>query len=292
MNRSWLFVPADSERKLAKAGGAGADVLILDLEDSVMPERKAIAREMMRAHLDGLADRRRWWVRVNSLSSGELLTDLVATVPARPAGILLPKIFGPEDLITVEHYLDALEAQHGLESGSIRIAVLVTETPAALLRLGELICQPHPRVSAVFWGAEDLSSAMGAGSPRDANGAWYPAYEFARTQALLVAHAWGVEAVDTVYVDFHSDEGLRASCAVSRHGGFTGRVAIHPCQVATINKAYSPNEEEVRLAQQVIDAFARAAGSAGAVSIDGEMYDLPHLNAARRLLASAEIKHD
>lgn len=292
MNRSWLFVPADSERKLAKAAGAGADVLILDLEDSVMPERKEVAREMMRAHLDGLADRRRWWVRVNSLSSGELLTDLVATVPARPAGILLPKIFGPEDLITVEHYLDALEVQHDIKPGSIHIAVLVTETPAALLRLGELISQPHPRVSAVFWGAEDLSSAMGAGCPRDANGAWYPTYEFARTQALLVAHAWGVEAVDTVYVDFHSDEGLRASCTVSRHDGFTGRVAIHPCQVATINKAYSPSDDEVRLAQHVIDAFAQAAGSAGAVSIDGEMYDLPHLKAARRLLASAEIKHD
>lgn len=286
MIRSWLFVPADSERKLAKSANTDADALVLDLEDSVLPERKPLAREMLRAHLDAQTDRSRFWVRVNALSSGELLTDLVAAVSSRPAGIVLPKIFGPEDLMTVEHYLDALEVQRGLEPGSIRIAVLVTETPAAILRLGELIRQPHPRVSAVLWGAEDLSSAMGAGDPRDAEGAWRPTYEFARSQALLTAHAWGVEAIDTVYVDFHNPDGLNRSCAVSRHDGFTGRVAIHPNQVAIINKAYSPDEGEVMLAQRIVAAFT---GGAGAVAIDGKMYDIPHLKAAHRLLASVEV---
>lgn len=288
MIRSWMFVPADSERKLAKSGSIAADALVLDLEDSVLPERKPLARKMLREHLAAQTDCSRYWVRVNALCSGELLADLVAVVPSRPAGIVLPKIFGPEDLCTVEHYLDALEVQHGLEPGAIRLAVLVTETPAAILRLGELISQPHPRVAAVLWGAEDLSSAMGAGDPRDEAGAWRPTYEFARTQALLTAHAWGVEAVDTVYVDFHNPAGLEAACAVSRHDGFTGRVAIHPNQVEIINTSYSPDAQEVLLAQRIVAAFASGAG---AVAIDGKMYDIPHLKAAHRLLASQEVGH-
>ncbi|MCK8683311.1 HpcH/HpaI aldolase/citrate lyase family protein [Pseudomonas umsongensis] len=283
-----LFVPADSERKLARAAEAGADALVLDLEDSVLPERKPLARTMMRAHLDAFDDHSRWWVRVNSLSSGELLADLVATVPARPFGIVLPKIFGPDDLVTVGHYLEALEVAHGLEIGAIRIAVLVTETPSAVLRLGELISRSYPRVTAVMWGAEDLSSAMGAGDPRDLQGKWRPTYEYARTQALLAAHALGVEAIDTVYVDFHDPDGLAASCAVSRHDGFTGRVAIHPNQVATLNKAYSPDAIEIELAQRIVAAFASGAG---AVAIDGKMYDIPHLKAANRLLATLEVSH-
>jgi citrate lyase subunit beta/citryl-CoA lyase len=288
MIRSWLFVPADSERKLAKSNNSPADALVFDLEDSVLPERKPLAREMLRAHLHTLTDHSRVWIRVNSLACGELLTDLVTAVGCRPAGIVLPKIFGPEDLCAVEHYLEALEVQNGLAPESIRLAVLVTETPAALLRLGELVRQPHPRVSAVLWGAEDLSSAMGAGDPRDEQGAWRPAYEYARSQALLTAHAWGVEAIDTVYVDFHSPDGLVKSCAVSRHDGFTGRVAIHPNQVDTINKTYSPDEGEVQLARRIVAAFADGAG---AVAIDGKMYDIPHLKAASRLLASLETSH-
>jgi citrate lyase subunit beta/citryl-CoA lyase len=249
-----LFVPADSERKLARAAEAGADALVLDLEDSVLPERKPLARTMMRVHLNAFDDHSLWWVRVNSLSSGELLADLVAAVPARPFGIVLPKIFAPEDLVTVGHYLDALEAEHGLEIGSIRIAVLVTETPSALLRLGELVSRSFPRLTAVMWGAEDLSSVMGAGDPRNAQ----------------------------------DPEGLATSCAVSRHDGFTGRVAIHPNQVAIINSAYSPDAVEIELAQRIVAAFADGAG---AVAIDGKMYDIPHLKAANRLLATLEVTY-
>ena len=285
MIRSMLFVPADSERKLAHAAGAGADAVVLDLEDSVIPERKPLARSMMLAYLRDAVDRQRWWVRVNSLSSGELLADLVATVPAKPYGILLPKIFCAEDLVTVGHYLDALEAVHGIEAGSIHIAVLVTETPSALLRMGELVSRSYPRVKAVLWGAEDLSSAMGAGDPRTTKGAWRPTYEFARTQALLVAHALGVEAIDTVYVDFHDPQGLHDASKESRHDGFTGRVAIHPNQVAIINSAYSPDAVEIELAQRIVAAFADGVG---AVAIDGKMYDIPHLKAARRLLDTLE----
>jgi citrate lyase subunit beta / citryl-CoA lyase len=282
--RSILFVPADSEKKLGKAGSIGADALVIDLEDSVLPERKPLAREMMAAWLRGLADRRQWWVRVNDLRSGELLKDLAAAVPARPAGIVLPKLHGPEDVATVGHYLDMLEVEHGLAAGAIRIIAVVTETPSMMLRMGELARQAHPRISHVIWGGEDLSAAMGAGDPRTPEGAWRPMYEYARCQCLLAGHAIGAEVIDTVYVDFREPSGLRQACAASRYDGFTGRVAIHPDQVAVINETFSPSEAELFMARRVVEAFAAGAG---AVSIDGKMYDIPHLKAARRLLASS-----
>lgn len=283
MIRSTLFVPADSEKKLSKAASAGADALVLDLEDAVLPARKPVAREMMQAYLASLPSREHIWVRVNDLGSGEVLKDLVRVVPARPAGILLPKIKGPEDLVVMAHYLDALEAEHGLEPGQLRITAIVTETPAAMLRMGELVRQAHPRISHVTWGGEDLSAAMGAGDPRTPQGAWRPMYEYARNQCLLLGHAIGAEVLDTAYVNFKDPEGLRASCLQSRYDGFTGRIAIHPDQVPIINEAFTPTATERQLAQRIVDAFK---GGAGAVSIDGKMYDVPHLKAARRLLAS------
>lgn len=284
MIRSILFVPADSEKKLGKAGSTGADALVIDLEDSVLPERKPLAREMMGNWLRALPDRRQWWVRVNDLRSGQLLKDLAAVVPARPAGIVLPKIQGPEDVATVGHYLDALEAEHGLDPASLRIIAVVTETPSMMLRMGELAKQAHPRISHVIWGGEDLSAAMGAGDPRTAEGAWRPMYEYARCQALLAGHALGAEVIDTVYVDFRDPAGLRKACAASRYDGFTGRVAIHPDQVAAINESFTPSEAELVMARRVVEAFAAGAG---AVSIDGKMYDIPHLKAAQRLLATS-----
>ena len=281
--RSLLFVPADSERKLAKAADARADALIVDLEDSVAGERKATARQLAAEYVKSAHGGPELWVRVNDLRSGQLLPDLTAVVPARPAGIVLPKIEGPADIVAVAHYLDAIEAAHGLGAGSTGMLVLVTETPAALLRLPQLLELECARLRALTWGAEDLSAALGAGDPRGA-GAWRSTYEFARIQCLLTAHALSLEAIDTVFVDFRNVDGLAADCASSRHDGFTGRLAIHPDQVAVINAAYTPSEAERQLAQRVIDAFA---GGAGTVSIDGKMFDLPHLKAAQRLLRRA-----
>ena len=284
MIRSILFVPADSEKKLGKANATAADAVVVDLEDAVLPERKPVAREIMGAWFRALPDRGRWWVRVNDLHSGDLLRDLAAAVPARPAGIVLPKIQGPEDVAAVGHYLDALEVEHGLPSGAIRITAVVTETPSMMLRMGELARQAHPRISHVIWGGEDLSAAMGAGDPRTPAGAWRPMYEYERCQCLLIGHAIGVEVIDTVYVNYKDPAGLHSACAASRYDGFTGRVAIHPDQVPVINEAFTPTAAELAMARRVVEAFA--AGS-GAVSIDGKMYDIPHLKAARRLLDSS-----
>ncbi len=284
--KSILFVPADNERKLAKAVSCGADALAFDLEDSVLPDRKPLARTLLVEYLKTYAGTSEAWIRVNDLASGELLRDLAAVVASKPVGIVLPKVFGPEDITTVSHYLDMAETQAGLPLGSIAIAAVITETPAAVLRMGEFTRASLPRLKALMWGGEDLSSAMGAGDPRAADGRWRPVYEHARTQCLLAAHALGIEAMDTVYVDFKNQEGCRTNSESARYDGFTGKIAIHPDQVPVINAAFSPSEEELAQARRVIAAFESGDG---AVKLDGKMLDIPHLKAARRLLASAGV---
>jgi hypothetical protein len=188
--RSLLFVPADSERKLARAGGADADAVILDLEDSVPPDRKTAARGLAREYLQNHSGQP-VWVRVNDLVSGELLRDLAALTAVRPEGIVLPKIRGPEDVATVAHYLEALEFTNAVDR-PIPILALVTETPIAVLRMGDLASAALPRLMGIGWGAEDLSAALGAGNPRLPSGAWRYTYEHARSQCLLAGHRFGV----------------------------------------------------------------------------------------------------
>jgi citrate lyase subunit beta/citryl-CoA lyase len=281
--RSLLFVPADNERKLAKAAGIGADALVFDLEDSVLPPRKATARKMLAEYLGSYSGKSEVWVRVNDLGSGELLKDLVAAVPMKPVGILLPKIFSAEDLDTVGHYLDMAEAAHDIAAGSLGIITVSTETPSAVLRMPELLNRQRPRLKVLTWGAEDLSTALAAGEPRTADGAWRPVYQHARTQCLLAAHALGIEAMDTVYVDFRDSEGCRRNCETARHEGFTGKIAIHPDQVPVINEAFTPSAAELDFARRVIAAFESGSGAA---SLDGKMIDMPHLKSAQRLLKS------
>jgi citrate lyase subunit beta/citryl-CoA lyase len=279
--RSMLFVPADSDRKLAKAAGAGADALILDLEDSVQAQRKTIARGAVRDYL-AAPHSVPVWIRINALQSGESTADLAAIDDVPPAGIVLPKIRGPEDLIEAHRQLSELESARGFTASSIALLALVTETPAAVLRMHELLAAPIPRLAALSWGAEDLSTALGAGDPRLPDGGWRPLYEYARCRVLLTAHALQTEVLDTVFVDFKDAEGLSRSCRASRYDGFTGRLAIHPDQVPIINAAFTPSEAELAFAQRVVDAFASGSG---AVPLDGKMLDIPHLNAAKRLLA-------
>ncbi len=280
--KSLLFVPADNERKLAKAQSCGADALVFDLEDSVLPARKPLARQMLVEYLKTYSGSSQVWIRVNDLACGETLADLAAVIGSAPVGIVLPKIFGPECLERVSHYLDMAETSAGRPLGSTTILAVCTETPAAVLRMGEMPKKPIPRLRGMLWGGEDLSSAMGAGDPRAPDGSWRPVYEYARSQCLLACHALGVEAIDTVYVDFKNPEGCRANSTAARYDGFTGKVAIHPDQVPIINAAFSPSEDEIAFARRVLEAFE---GGAGAVSLDGKMLDVPHLKAARRLLA-------
>ncbi len=278
--RSLLFVPADSERKLAKANDAAADALILDLEDSVMPHRKADARRLLAAWLTARVPDSRVWIRVNEPGSTALLEDLAAVV-LRPCGIVLPKIRGPEDVRSVSDYLTMAEAIHSAPAGGIRIIAVCTETPSAVLRMEQLAAAALPRLAGLIWGGEDLSSALGADDPRTDDGSWRPVYQHARTQCLLAARALDVMAIDTVFVDVRDAEGCRRSALAARRDGFDAKIAIHPDQAVVINAAFTPTPAECERARRIVAAFETGAG---AVLFEGRMLDLPHLKAARRVL--------
>jgi len=272
--RSLLFVPADSERKLARGLESGADALILDLEDSVTLAAKPAAREAVAAFLH----RERpipLYVRINPLDSGLADDDLAAVLPARPDGIVLPKAEGAPSLKMLDAKLD----------GAIAILPIATETPAAIFALGDY-GGVTDRLAGLTWGAEDLPAAIGAATAREADGSYTAPYQLARSLTLFGAHAAGVPAIETVYPDFRDLDGLAAYAARGARDGFAGMMAIHPAQVPVINAAFTPSAEAVAHARRVVDLFAANPG-AGALALDGKMVDAPHLKAARSLLARA-----
>ena len=291
--RSFLFVPGDSEKKLGKVDGTAADAFIFDLEDAVAPARKPVARDMVPTFIKDRprADRTsQMWVRVNPLDTPWTLDDLAAIVPAAPDGIMLPKVNGPEDVREVSNYLSALETFAGVEVGSIKILPVATETAISPFRLGDYAGAKLDRLYGLTWGAEDLSSAIGASGNTDEAGQWTHTYKMVRSLCLLGAHAAGTEAVDTLYVDFRDPDGLRASCRAARAEGFSGRIAIHPAQVEVINEAFSPSPEEVDFARRVVNLFA-ANPDSGTLGLDGKMLDIPHLKQAQKTLAIREARH-
>ena len=284
--RSWLYVPGDNDRKLARCDGSGADAIVLDLEDSVAEGNRPAARQKVRAFLDArpIADRRmQLWVRINAFDDSALV-DLAAVVGGAPDGIVLPKIDGPDDVERLGHHLDALEVRDGIPLGQTKIVAVATETAAAVLRLPEFAKAKLPRLEGLNWGAEDLSAAIGASTNVDSGGRWALTYRWTRSAVLLAAKAAGVQAIETVYVDYKDTEGLRASCREAAQEGFTSRAAIHPDQVAPINEAFAPSPEDVALATKIVAAFDKAEG-VGTIGIDGKMFDIPHLKRARNVLA-------
>jgi citrate lyase subunit beta / citryl-CoA lyase len=286
--RSLLFVPGDSPRKLAKGLESGADALIVDLEDSVAADRKAQARAATLAFLNDVgatAQRPRLLVRVNGLDTGLTDADLDAVVAGRPDAILLPKAEGGPSVVHLDAKLAAREAIAGLPDGAIRIMAIATETAAALFAAGTY-AGASARLSALTWGAEDLSADLGAETNRDEEGRFTGPFRLARSLCVAAAAAAKVAALDTVFVDFRNVQGLRRECEEARRDGFTGKLAIHPGQVAVINEVFTPSAAEIAKAQAVIAAFAAAPG-VGVVGIDGLMYDRPHLERAKRLLARA-----
>jgi citrate lyase subunit beta / citryl-CoA lyase len=284
--RSLLFIPADSERKLDRGRQSGADAVILDLEDSVVPANRPAARIQARAFLASSRSAGfRRYVRINPLPSGATLDDLVAVVPERPDGILLPKCL-PADVRTLGDYLSALETAYGLTLGAIWVIAIATETPAAMLALAGHAHGGYAGLSArlegITWGAEDLAAALG-GHNRRLDGIYDDVYRLARTLCLLAAAAAEAAPIDTIYTDFRDGEGLAAECAAARRSGFTAKMAIHPAQIPVINKAFSVTEEELVWAHKVVAAFAENP-DAGTLALDGRMVDRPHLTLARRLL--------
>lgn len=282
MIRSFLFTPADDEGKVEKALASAADAVILDLEDSVAPARRPAARRIAARHA---RSREQVWVRINPLDSEDADVDLEEVVAGGPAGIVLPKPESAADAIDLAARLDELEAANKLPAGGIRILAICTERPEALFALGGYR-DSTPRLAGLAWGAEDLSAAVGARTARAANGAWLPPYELARSLCLFGAAAAGVAAIDTVYTDFRDADGLRTYAGAARRDGFTGMLAIHPAQVAVINDAFRPTQDEIDAARRIVELFDANPG-AGTLGLDGRMLDRPHLEQARRLLAVA-----
>jgi citrate lyase subunit beta/citryl-CoA lyase len=271
--RSWLFVPADSERKVEKALESEADAIIFDLEDSVVPAQKAAARDILR----GLPKRSggpEWWVRVNPVGSEFHKDDLHLIGVADIHGIVLPKAESGADVTRLAH-----------RTGNIPIHAIVTETAASLFGLLSYR-DPNSPLAAMSWGAEDLSAALGASSKYDEDGELSFTYKLARSLCLAGAVAAGVQPVDGVFADFRDDEGLRDEAEAARREGFTGKLAIHPAQVPVINAAFTPSDEDVRHAEEIVAAF-EAHPTAGTLSVGGKMVDRPHLVQARRVLERA-----
>jgi citrate lyase subunit beta/citryl-CoA lyase len=287
--RSWLFVPGDSERKLAKVRENPADALILDLEDSVSNDRQQIARDMVCAYLKANPDRSRQqlWVRINPLDTDLSLPDLVAAMPGAPDGICLPKVYSAKEVNTLAHYLSALEAREGLPDGSTKILCVATETAASLLTFHTYLDGVSNRLVAMTWGGEDLAAALGASDNRNpANGGYDDPYLMAKSLCLATARAIGAQPVGVVHVDFRDLSGLEADCLRDRRSGFVGKIAIHPDQCAVINRAFTPSDEEVAYARRVVDLFEKNPGL-GTVGLEGKMLDMPHLKQARNVLALA-----
>ncbi len=274
--RSLLFVPADSERKIEKAMQSGADVVILDLEDSVAPQNKPAARALAADTLNASRDGPQIYVRVNALDTGLTSEDLDIVLPAGPDGIMQPKT-------ETGACVDRLAAMTGTDMPVIAIA---TETANAMFGLGTY-AGATANLQGMAWGAEDLSNELGAQGNRDGDGIFTEPYRLARSLCLFGARAASVEPVDTVYVDFRDVAGLEGDCMQAVRDGFTCKMAIHPAQVEVINRVFTPSADQVAEARSIVDAFADA-GDAGVVGIGGKMYDIPHLNRARKLLQRAK----
>ena len=281
--RSWLFVPGDSERKLARVLGAGADAVILDLEDAVVAERKLLAREMSAAFLTahtGTAGPP-LWVRVNPLSSGLMHDDLAAVMPATPAGIVLPKPDSIADVRELDRALGELESK--MPGRAVTpIVVIATETALAVATLSGYV-RPPDRLLALTWGAEDFATDLGARVNRESDGEFRFTYQLVRSLCQIAAAASGRPAIETLSLDFRDEAALARRAARAAEDGFSGMLAIHPAQVPIINAAFTPTAEQVEHARRVLAAFAAAPG-AGAVQLEGRMLDRPHQVQAQRLL--------
>ena len=287
--RSLLFVPGDSPKKLDKGMASGADALIVDLEDSISAANKEDARKTTLAFLKSAhsaKNRPRLLVRVNAIDTGLIDGDLDAVMAAAPDAIMLPKAEGGASVIHLDAKLAVREAENSLGENTTGIVAIATETATALFLAGTFR-NASQRLTGLTWGAEDLSADLGAESNRDKNGNFLDPYRLARSLCLAGAASASVQPIDTVYVDFRNDAGLRRETEEARRDGFTAKMAIHPAQVAIINEVFTPTVEAIAHARRVVEAFAAAPGG-GVVGIDGVMYDRPHLLRAQALLARAK----
>lgn len=284
--RALLFVPGDSQHKLEKALDSGADVLLLDLEDSVSQDNKKDARRITAEFIRQNAARANsplFYVRINSFDSGLLEDDLAAVMSSRPHGILLPKSDHGSDVTRLDARLNVYEAENDIDEGSTRLMAIITETARGMLNTATYH-NCSKRLTAMTWGAEDLAADIGAVQQRHSDGRYRDVFRHARTMALLGAVNAGVMPIDTVFTDYKDLAGLRSECSEAAAEGFLGKMAIHPAQVSVINEIFTPSDEAIAEARAIVDAFANSANQ-GVVGLNGKMLDRPHLRRAEALLA-------
>ena len=280
--RSWLFVPGDSERKLAKGEHTGADVLILDIEDSVSPARKPVARAMISEYLQSEGGNVPAWVRINGLHTEWWEQDVDAVMAHGPiSGIVLPKARSPADVFALAERMD----RHDGDIVCVMptpILALAGETALGLMSLHEY--RPGlPRLEALSWGSEDLGTDVGALRRRRPDGSLLPLYEITRALTLAAATAAEVDAIEAVYAEFRNLEGFRRFVTEALEMGYVGGAAIHPDQVPILNEVFTPSDEQLAEAREIVAAFQQS-GETGVMSIGGRMVDQPHLAQARKLL--------
>ena len=280
--RSFLFVPGDSTRKYESAKKTAADALILDLEDSIAPDQKVVARGITRQMLDARNPEQKLYIRVNALDTDLTLGDLAAVMPGKPDGIVLPKCAGAADVNRLALYLDAFEAASDIAQGTTRIVTVATETARAVLKILDFE-NMSPRLWGMMWGAEDLSASLGA-TEKASGGAFHSPYRLARDLCLMAAAAAEVAPIDTVYTDIDNLAGLEQETRAARRDGFSAKALIHPKHVDVVNAAFVPTDEEIAWSERVIAAFAN--NPSGVAKMDGKMLDKPHLRAAEKILAS------
>ncbi len=281
--RSLLLVPANDTTRVEQALNSGADAVVLDLEDSVPFSDKARARENVRALLherggEAQASPGRHpelIVRVNALDEAEFNADLVALLDNPPEALMLPKVCSIDCLDRLMRHV-----------GPVPVIAIAGETPMGVLTMPSLAEQVPETLIGLTWGLGDLAAQLGATTSRDDDGLLTDPFRLARTLCLLTARAANVEPIDTVYLRYDDPEGLRADCAAAFRDGFTGKLAIHADQVPVINDAFTPTDEQIGKAREIIAAFEQRPRS-GLVSVNGRLYDRPHLIRARRLLRRA-----
>lgn len=281
--RSAIFIPGSNPKMLSKADTLDADLILFDLEDAVHESQKEVARDLVAEFLNQERSARKLFgVRVNALDSQYLRADLRRVLPAKPDLVLLPKVESGEQLEQIDELIETVEIEASLAVGSIKLMILTAETPGSLFRFDSLKNVSN-RLVGMTWGPEDLASELGAKQGRDQSGRWLPPFQLAQTLCLAKASDLGVQAIDTVMANFKDLDGLRDECLASKELGFTGKLAIHPAQLDTINAVFSPSEQEIDFARRVVALF-RSNPDAGALQLDGAMVDIPHLRSAERLL--------
>jgi len=287
LRRSIHFVPGGNEKMLNKALGLAADSLILDLEDSVTPDRKGIARDEV---CDWLANanfkNQEKLVRINPMDSEWGREDLEAVLQHRPDGIVLPKVLDLKAVHAVDQLIINQEKVAGADYSDIKLLLIGTEMAAAVFNLAQMV--NNERVDGVTWGAEDLSVSLGARAKRDEQGNYLEVFSFVRSMCLLAAVAAKVQPIDAVYVDIKNTEGLAKECKTAADMGFTAKLTIHPDQIDIVNEAFTPSVAEIDAATALVAAFEeQQAKGAMAFKFDGEMVDVPHLKRAQQVLALA-----